>query len=714
MAGTFSYFVDWDDSLTYASTGADVTARVDGPAGITFSRGKDQIRQFAPPAAGSFLVRLFNQSRDYSPGNTSSPLFSQLFPGHRVRVVYDGTGSGGGSGDALLLSPNTGYLLLDDGVSHLLLMGGGGGGTGTRNIFTGVLIGLPQHPERVGPARVSVDIPALGMTSRLRGKKVSTALYENITTSDALGHLLDAADWPAGERSIQTGLTVMSHWVLDRADAFSALEEIRATEGPASSVYENGDGWIVFENRDARTTQTRSTTSQATYQDTVDIVAVSHDLKFDDVISAAVLTVVERETAGRSVIWELGSTLTLTSGQVYPIQVRGSDWFTGALLPSPAPSDTVQTLTPSATLTAGQFQLKFRDEMTGLLDWNDTAADIQVALGGLLSIGSGNISCFGGPLNSGPVSCAFMGAFAGQAITDLIEVVDSTLNPVATAASIVVTEDLAGGGIFLERQSLRPSTTLTGGSFTITKPAAGTTGAIAYNATAPTIQTAIRTLSGWSTATCSNGPINLTPVTCFLGTGGDEPLMEIGGVGVTGSVASATLNVAISINGGVADYVVTAGSVSFALNRTSGASCQLTLTAGASGATVMGLRLQANLVPVVRSHQVSFPEDTSSIPEGKIFNPPAVRAEISRDDAQAYLQMLVERYQTPRMVTEFQIMKSATDPAVFDREIGDMITIVESQTGINHFFHIERITFDIPDGLNLVPRFGCEKTAAGF
>jgi hypothetical protein len=66
---------------------------------------------------------------------------------------------------------------------------------------------------------VSTEIPSIGTLSRLVGQRVSTALYETITVDVAIGHLLDAAGWPAGERVIAVSTTVLEWWWVDNADA---------------------------------------------------------------------------------------------------------------------------------------------------------------------------------------------------------------------------------------------------------------------------------------------------------------------------------------------------------------------------------------------------------------------------------------------------------------------------------------------------------------
>jgi hypothetical protein len=224
---TYRLDVAWGDSPTYADTGDNVTARVLPDRGLTCERGKDQIRSLAPPMAGRLDASLDNRSKDYSPENGASPLAGKLVPGHKVRLR------------ATFASV-------------------------TYDLFTGTLDDLPQHPELGARA---VDLPCLGSLSRLKGVKVSTALYQNVRTDQALGSLLDAAGWPAGDRVLSTGRTTLLWWWCDDADAFDMAVTLLNTEGPGASLYEDGSGRIVFEDRHYRLTQARCTTSQATIRD---------------------------------------------------------------------------------------------------------------------------------------------------------------------------------------------------------------------------------------------------------------------------------------------------------------------------------------------------------------------------------------------------------------------------------------------------------------
>jgi hypothetical protein len=87
----------------------------------------------------------------------------------------------------------------------------------------------------------------LSTLSSLHGQTISTAHYHNISTSEALEVLLDAAEWPADKRIIEVGRITTPHWFLDNVDAFDAIKRIQIIEGPGSVIYEDEYGNIVFE-----------------------------------------------------------------------------------------------------------------------------------------------------------------------------------------------------------------------------------------------------------------------------------------------------------------------------------------------------------------------------------------------------------------------------------------------------------------------------------
>lgn len=96
--------------------------------------------------------------------------------------------------------------------------------------------------------------------------------------------------------------------------------------------------------------------------------------------------------------------------QAFPTQI--SDVL--ALAAVTGTSD-VQTIT--STGTGGTFTITKDGATTGPIAFNATAATIQTALQALSTIGSGNVTCTGGPVSTTPVVCTFAAALANATET---------------------------------------------------------------------------------------------------------------------------------------------------------------------------------------------------------------------------------------------------------------------------------------------------------
>jgi hypothetical protein len=284
-------------SIATYNLAVDFDARVLPDRGLACERGKDQLRAIAPPLAGRLDASLDNRSRDYSPENGASPLVGKLVPGHKVRLRATFSAV-------------------------------------TYDLFTGTLDNLPQHPELGARA---VDLPCLGSLSRLKGVKVSTALYQNVRTDQALGYLLDAAAWPAGDRVLSTGRTTLLWWWADDADAFDMAVTLLNAEGPGASLYEDGQGRIVFEDRHYRLTQARCTTSQATIRDSgaepLHTLPFAYNPGLKDTITRATARVNVRTVQALDVAWQLGQDISLGASQALTFRATTGDPVTGAVAP---------------------------------------------------------------------------------------------------------------------------------------------------------------------------------------------------------------------------------------------------------------------------------------------------------------------------------------------------------------------------------------------
>lgn len=86
-------------------------------------------------------------------------------------------------------------------------------------------------------------------------------------TGARISRILDSADWPDEDRDIATGDATLLGTTLEGP----ALEELQqASDSEIGELYVDGSGVLVFRNRNAIYTESRSTTSQATFGDDED------------------------------------------------------------------------------------------------------------------------------------------------------------------------------------------------------------------------------------------------------------------------------------------------------------------------------------------------------------------------------------------------------------------------------------------------------------
>jgi hypothetical protein len=164
------------------------------------------------------------------------------------------------------------------------------------------------------------------------------------------------------------------------------------------------------------------------------------------------------------------------------------------------------------------------------------------------------------------------------------------------------------------------------------------------------------------------------------------------------------------------DYTVSSGTVvDVQLDRLSGASAVLSITAGAGGATVAGLQVRAQAVTATNKTAIDNTVDASaSIAEHgvKTFRP-ALRKEIEVNFAQDLANAIVQWYQNGRPAAHpvvFAGYDATAKAAAYQREVGDRVTIVDTVIGINGAYWIEAIEhhIDQPSASIHKTTFGCE------
>lgn len=216
--------VDWLGTGTFAGANDNVTSHC---RAIECKRGRDYSSQLTGRAvAGRLSALLYNSTGTYSSFNSASPIYGSIVPGREVRLRTT--------------APSAATL------------------------WTGFL-------ERIAPAGSADGIPmvtleAFGPLIKITGKQVTPAAQASVATGTIVGAVLDAADWPAGDRDIDAGQTTISRWYVDKQDALNVLREVEETE--LGFLLELADGKIAFEDRHHRL-KAPHTASQATFSDAV-------------------------------------------------------------------------------------------------------------------------------------------------------------------------------------------------------------------------------------------------------------------------------------------------------------------------------------------------------------------------------------------------------------------------------------------------------------
>lgn len=295
----------WDESTDV------VTDDVRNTPGITTTRGKDSARPRGKPMVSSASFTLGNTSKRYSAENAGSDIYQFTGPDRPTRIS---------------IQPGL-DLDYDDATIDYDEVDLFWDAQPTVNIFKGLSEEPEEHPSR---DERNVTIGALGSMANLRGVKVSTLLHSAIRTDEAIDIVLDAALWPAADRVLSVGDVTMEWWWLDQEDAWDALVSLVETEGSGASLYEDGQGRVVFENRNYRSTEVRSTSSQGTYLTTsagggIPFVNYSYKQNMRDVFNDVRMTIKRRVAQPTAKIWEYGEPLVLGPSELRTVFAHGSD-----------------------------------------------------------------------------------------------------------------------------------------------------------------------------------------------------------------------------------------------------------------------------------------------------------------------------------------------------------------------------------------------------
>lgn len=347
--------VSWNGSGDFTGTYDDVTDDVLGDTGLSIAAGKDGARTLDPPQVSSADFEVDNTDGRYSQERATSPVYQLVLPGRPVKV------------QALIGATDTydAHTPYDETDPY--------DGVGTYDLARTAIDQISQTTE-LGNYRVGFD--TLGIESLLVATTITVAVMTTPLVSECITAILDAVGWPADLRSIAISDTRLLYWWADDREPWAALLELLASEGPGAMYVQAGT--FHFENRNYRTTATRSTTSQASFfdqdaglpapYDATDpydmpdfydgrasglwFTALSYDPGFKNIYNRATYTTRQRTLQALGVVWSYGTPLVLSASQVVQLLARPNDPFQNAVTPALATDYTVAGGTVSVSLAA--------------------------------------------------------------------------------------------------------------------------------------------------------------------------------------------------------------------------------------------------------------------------------------------------------------------------------------------------------------------------
>ena len=204
----------------------------------------------------------------------------------------------------------------------------------------------------------------------------------------------------------------------------------------------------------------------------------------------------------------------------------------------------VQTITPApAVLTSGDFTLSFGGATTGPIPFNAAGADVDAALEALPTIGSGNVIVTGAA--GGPWTVTFTRDLAKQNVAALVP--DAANLGGALSVSIQDNFVTAVAGTD-EVQQFSFSPTANAGTYTVSFNGA-TTGPIAFNAGAGTVESALEALATIDNVTvtgCGGGACTVTfkadgPLSLSNLRAKDQPALSVNATGLSRSGLTVTV-----------------------------------------------------------------------------------------------------------------------------------------------------------------------------
>lgn len=309
MSVTWLFKIDWTNDGDFGDAGEDVSAYVlEG----SYQRGRDYASNLTGKcSAGTCALTLLNTDGRFSPFKADGPLYGKLLPRRKIQISTYNT-----------VGPATAIQ------------------------WTGFIDSITPTADLSG--RHTVEITGVGPLAVISDRTVTVALQTGENTGTLIGLILTAAGWPAGDRSLDVGKTVVPYYWCDNKNALEAIRELEESE--KGFVYETKDGKIAFENRLHRYSGTHLV-SQATFTDDtapgageLGYQSIGHEDLLGEVYNIASATTTQYSAGTLADLWQLAD-----SGSLSPAIAADETLTFWAEPPSSSAELVLTWTTPAAT-----------------------------------------------------------------------------------------------------------------------------------------------------------------------------------------------------------------------------------------------------------------------------------------------------------------------------------------------------------------------------
>jgi len=261
--------VDWNDDGDFGDANEDITADVKS---IRTFIGKEE--RFSAPNPSTLEILVKNENGKYSPKNSSGTLYGDLTDGHEVWVYVH-----------------------KDASYH--------------NIFRGYTDEyIPRGPLQGQEAILRCK----GKDIRLRKPEISVGMLTNQQADEIAGTILDQANWPAGDRNLESFATDTISWPwVYKQNAWNAIQEVMADT--LGLFYVDQGGTAVYESRHHRMKDPHDSALGTLSGDETPRPWVDYEYSPRYVRNVAEIPYTPRGTATiEDILWEIEDSITLPDG----------------------------------------------------------------------------------------------------------------------------------------------------------------------------------------------------------------------------------------------------------------------------------------------------------------------------------------------------------------------------------------------------------------